>query len=490
MSGIELTLQSILNPDNTVRKEAESSLEGQKDADPSKLMQDLYGAMSNPDDNLSNLACVLFKKYFLDLQTVSDETLQMLEQSIFSILNFERSELVLHAQGSVIVRIYVKLKEIKTLLSKIIELNNHENLSVRELAMYMLEILVDVHLPQDLAKENTDDFVQLFRRGLEDPELKVKIACLKATSSFITSLDDSEVALKFAELMDIILAILIEALKSDEDAGKGALESLVDMADFHPDIFKNYGSSLIDVVSQIMMNTEFEDSTRSSSKEVVISLATKAPGMVRKFENVKEQFYPALFAMMAEVDDEDDLKEWNEQEEEDEVTRADTHGVSRDGLVRFARVMGEQVTIDASLTLIKENIAVDDWKRRQAGFFFLGYISESCKGIFLKNLSEIMQMAASGVVDPHPRVQYAGLTCLGLLLTELAPKAQKMFHSDIVPKLLDIMNSDSLMKIKTQACSATVNFVRELIQVDENGIETTKKENSAIDSYTDEVLET
>jgi hypothetical protein len=56
------------------------------------------------------------------------------------------------------------------------------------------------------------------------------------------------------------------------------------------------------------------------------------------------------------------------------------------------------------------------------------------------------------------------------MLTEQSPKAQKMFHSDIMPQLLGIMNSDSLIKIKAQATSATINFVRELIHVDENEI--------------------
>jgi len=32
-------------------------------------------------------------------------------------------------------------------------------------------------------------------------------------------------------------------------------------------------------------------------------------------------------------------------------------------------------------------------------------------------------MAASGVVDPHPRVRYAGIACLGLMLSEQAPNA-------------------------------------------------------------------
>lgn len=488
MSGIEEILESILSPDNAVRKQAEQSLENAYSQDTSKLMEELFSSMSNPKDNLANLACVLFKKYYLEGDAVSAETLKILEDNIFNILDFERSNLVLHAQGGVVVRVFAKLNQIKTLLEKIIEFSQHENAATRELAMYMLEILVDVHIPTELAKENIQHFKAIFKQGLEDKELKVRVASLKATSSFITSLDETDVALQLADLVNTILATVIEALKVDEEAGRSTLESMIDMAEFHQEIFKDYGTVLVDVISQIMLNKEFEDGTRSNAKEILLSLADKAPAMVRKIENVKTQFYPALFEMITEVPFADSIDEWAEEKEEEEVTRTDPHGVAREALIRFSRIIGEQVTIEASSELIKQGIVSADWKRRQAGYFFLGYIAESCQKIFSKNLEESMKMAAAGVVDEHPRVQYAGLTCLGLMLTEQSPQAQKTFHAEIMPQLMNIMSSSSLIKIKTQATSAAVSFVRELIQVDANEIEETEKETSAVEDYVDDLL--
>lgn len=353
----------------------------------------------------------------------------------------------------------------------------------------MLEILVDVHIPQDLARENIEDFKSIFKIGLEDSELKVRVSSLKATGSFITSLDDTETVHRMVDVVELCLKTMIEALKEDEDSGKSALESFIDMAEFHPDLFKDFGSTLVDVISQIMINKDFENGTRSSAKEILLALAEKAPGLVRKIENVKTQFYPALFEMITEVPYEDDIDEWAQEKEEEDVTRTDPHGVAREALVRFARIIGENITIAASSDLIKAAIVDPDWKRRQAGYFYLGYIAESCQKIFAKNLDETMRMSAAGVVDEHPRVQFAGLTCLGLMISEQAPKAQKDYHSEIMPQLMSIMNSGSLIKIKTQATSAAVNFVRELITVDEAGIEETERETSAIEEYTDELLE-
>ena len=83
--------------------------------------------------------------------------------------------------------------------------------------------------------------------------------------------------------------------------------------------------------------------------------------------------------------------------------------------------------------------------------------------MFKKSLEEIMKMSATGLLDPHPRVRYEALTSLGLLLTELAPDAQKKFHDQLIGILLNLMQEEQYIKLKTQATSCMVNFVRGLI---------------------------
>lgn len=73
--------------------------------------------------------------------------------------------------------------------------------------------------------------------------------------------------------------------------------------------------------------------------------------------------------------------------------------------------------------IIQQLVASGNWKDRQAGYLLMGLISESCKETLKKNMSDAMQLACAGVVDENARVRCAGLSCLALLLTELAPKA-------------------------------------------------------------------
>jgi len=78
-----------------------------------------------------------------------------------------------------------------------------------------------------------------------------------------------------------------------------------------------------------------------------------------------------------------------------------------------------------------------------------------------------MKMACAGMVDANVRVRYAGLTAIALLLTELAPKAQNTYHGELMPMLLKMMNSEELMKMQTQATSATLNFAKGFMEEDE-----------------------
>jgi len=92
----------------------------------------------------------------------------------------------------------------------------------------------------------------------------------------------------------------------------------------------------------------------------------------------------------------------------------------------------------------------------------MGLISEACKESMSKNMAEAMKMACIGVVDENARVRYAGLSCLALLLTELSPKAQKKYHQELMPVLLKMMSTESLIKMQTHAVSTVINFANGL----------------------------
>lgn len=120
----------------------------------------------------------------------------------------------------------------------------------------------------------------------------------------------------------------------------------------------------------------------------------------------------------------------------------------------------------------------------------MGLIAESCRDSLLKNIDEAMKMSCSGIVDPHPRVRYAGLSCTALLLTELSPMAQKKYHSELVPTFINMMTNETLIKLQTHTVSTTINFVKGLLNEDEDEEEENKKVSKIMLSYSESLFNT
>jgi CII-binding regulator of phage lambda lysogenization HflD len=120
----------------------------------------------------------------------------------------------------------------------------------------------------------------------------------------------------------------------------------------------------------------------------------------------------------------------------------------------------------------------------------MGLISEACKESMSKNMAEAMKMACMGVLDENVRVRYAGLSCLALLLTELSPKAQKKYHQELMPVLLNMMSTESLIKMQTHTVSTVINFANGLHNQDEEEEDDAAGDNSdIIKIYSDQLFE-
>ena len=105
------------------------------------------------------------------------------------------------------------------------------------------------------------------------------------------------------------------------------------------------------------------------------------------------------------------------------------------------------------------------------------------------SMDTAFQTACAGIKDEHPRVKYAGLVCLTHLLIQLKPMAQKKYHAELVPALLEIVNNqDLLLKVRTQAVHCLFQFTNGLIEVDEREIDETTKSSEIMLAYSEDVF--
>ena len=129
--------------------------------------------------------------------------------------------------------------------------------------MYVFEILSECHLQPEQLKKHKNSFFTIFEQSLQDAEIKVRVAALKATTSFLYSIEDESIVNNFKALMPKILSTVVASLKADETQGKLALESMVDLTKTHPSCWKETSSDLVNVVSDVIIMTDFEEGTRS-----------------------------------------------------------------------------------------------------------------------------------------------------------------------------------------------------------------------------------
>ena len=191
-----------------------------------------------------------------------------------------------------------------------------------------------------------DDFMQMFSKALQDKQTRVRTATFKAMTKHLTMLEDEDIVLKFAANMNNLLDIVVEVIKADEDQGKESLEALIELTNLFGEIWNQSGEKLIFVSSEVMMNRDFEDGTRESALELIVSVAEAHPKLLKdNIEVMKTQFFPSLCVMMTKLENEDDLNAWYEVEEEDVFLSNDIASHGAESLERLCTKVGEAMTI-------------------------------------------------------------------------------------------------------------------------------------------------
>ena len=157
------------------------------------------------------------------------------------------------------------------------------------------------------------------------------------------------------------------------------------------------------------------------------------------------------------------MEAWFAEEDTELQAKNDPASVAADSVQRLSVFLGEKTTLACSSALIKSAIESPNWKEKCMGFVMLGQISESCKKSFLSNLDDVAKMSVSGFTHENPRVRYDALQSTGLLLNDLAPKFQSKYHQDLVPVLVNMMNTETKLKMQTQATACMTSLIRGLI---------------------------
>ena len=213
----------------------------------------------------------------------------------------------------------------------------------------------------------------------------VRIAALRATASFVQTLEEANDRNVFQDLLPSMMQTITQALEMNEEAtAQEALEMLIEIAGSEPRFLRK---QLVDVVGSILQIAEtegLEEGTQHLAVEFMVTLTEareRAPGMMRKLPHFIGKLFSILMKMLTDIDDE---PAWHSAEEEEEdAGESSNYEMAQECLDRVAISMGGSTVLSTASEILPAFISDQDWKKRHAALIALAQIAEGCSKVLL-----------------------------------------------------------------------------------------------------------
>lgn len=69
-----------------------------------------------------------------------------------------------------------------------------------------------------------------------------------------------------------------------------------------------------------------------------------------------------------------------------------------------------------------------------------------------------MPVVIQHLSDPHPKIRYAAIHCIGQISDDMTEEFQETYGNDVLPSLLERLN-DPIPRVSAHCCSAITNFM-------------------------------
>eukprot|EP00010_Vexillifera_abyssalis_P008327 CAMPEP_0201544158 /NCGR_PEP_ID=MMETSP0173_2-20130828/708_1 /ASSEMBLY_ACC=CAM_ASM_000268 /TAXON_ID=218659 /ORGANISM="Vexillifera sp., Strain DIVA3 564/2" /LENGTH=1049 /DNA_ID=CAMNT_0047952189 /DNA_START=291 /DNA_END=3440 /DNA_ORIENTATION=- len=298
---------------------------------------------------------------------------------------------------------------------------------------------------------------KIFSNGLKDPQLKCRIAALKAVASILPVMHTQKEFEMFAPLVPVMIETILSAIKNGfEMESREALEQIVELIESEPRFIKRvmlpFFQSMIKVAQSF---DDLEDQTRHMAMETLITIAEVKPGLAKKTPKFTQCVISLLLRDMIDQEDND---KWNQGKKFD--MEDDNADFGEESLDRVALALGATAVLPVLFSLIPSYFNNrNSWQSRSAALISLSIVAEGCSDKMSARLDQIVkEMICVGLKDPHPRVRWAAVNVIGQFSTDFGPNFQKIYHNPIVPALIHIMDDKNNPRVQAHAASAVVNF--------------------------------
>lgn len=302
----------------------------------------------------------------------------------------------------------------------------------------------------------------IFGAGCTDPDMDVRLACLKATIYFLLVADPPAremMAALVPHLLNVIqLNQILPAVMQQPDKEEMAVESIgyfIELAEAFPKLFKSVIGNLVQFMTEQMKNKELEDGTRHTCLEILLTLTENSPALMRKCTNFGPTVIPIILEWMSELDDEPD---WYTSENMDDDDNDSNETAGEQAMDRLAIYLGAKIVLPVSFSIIPVLVSSPEWQKRHAGLRCISAIGEGCHKLMDAELEKVVNVVLPHLADPHPRVRHAACNAIGQMCTDFAPKIQNKFHERILAGLVSILDDVHFLRVRSYGAAALVNF--------------------------------
>ena len=317
----------------------------------------------------------------------------------------------------------------------------------------LANFVCDALTPQQMETVKT-----LFANGLNEDSIPVRLAAMSASISFIEFNFDDASKKQFQKLLPKMAEVISRSLSQhkEEDA-QTAIGMFVELAESEPLFFRPVIGNFCELMAKIITTQSLDDNTRQVALEFLVTICETKPGMMRKIPNFVPSLMNICMALLLEV--EDDNAWLGRTSENVEVTNSD---VASESLDRLCIAFTGRVLVPIFQKLLPPMLQNSDWKQRYAALQTMCIMGEGCNAEVGEEMGAFVQLLLPYFSDPHPRVRYTAFNTLGQMCTDFGPFLQEEFHIELMPRLLQQLESETVPKVQSHACACIVNWCENL----------------------------
>ena len=321
IQGVVTILSKTLSNNNEERNAHEAMYNQLLIEKPEPLLLSLLAVLKNPSTQIRTLSAVLLKKLVSPSNNVwdkiSEPARQLIKSGLLAIILTESErkirELISEDIGLLGVTILTSQGEKGTwpellpTVYQIIELGGPP----RSAGLHVLKAMFPYMF--DEMSQNSADLLKIFKTCINDEDYNTKLSCINVLNSFL-SVSDPQVCSLFSELIPEILRSVDYILEKNTYSGSQALETLTELVQSEPKIFKPSFANSLELAYHICAKPGLEIGLKNLVLEFAVSLSERIPTQIKKNISLGTGLLKLVFEMMIAIDSEVD-ENWKSPEE-------------------------------------------------------------------------------------------------------------------------------------------------------------------------------